>query len=105
MNALRHLTKNKEIHITSSDNGDRIVNMDRRINNDKINLLQDPILITCEKIEEHEIITQPQQFNKANLINNEKKSWYKLIEYYSGISKNYGLHKTHNTSILLRHIK
>lgn len=70
LNALSHLTKYKEIHITSSDNGDRIVNVNRRTNNDNINLLQNLILIPCVKIDEHKIITQPQQFNNANCKSN-----------------------------------
>jgi len=103
--ALKSLSNNQEILITSSDKGGGIVIMNSSQYNDKmLELLSDQN--TYDQISLHTITQNTNSFNKSykNLVKHANKSWSSIIEYHPTIPTIYGLPKTHKPGFPLRPI-
>ena len=99
--ALKFLSSNPNIVISTSDKGGDVVIMDSTVYKQTLmDLVGDNN--TYEQISLQTITNNSNDFNKSywKLISNEDKSWSSLNNYHPIIPKIYGLPKTHFTLIL-----
>ena len=105
INALKDLSRDNNIHITSADKGGGVVVMDTHTYTQKIaSLLNDTDTYETTKISH--INKETSKFNKSlrSILKDEDPSWTRLIEYHPTLPRLYGLPKTHKPNIPLRPI-